>query len=65
MKRCITAGLCKINVNRLVLDGYYAHFRSESSRKLPHTTLIEEGIECVIKQTKEWMDICGSSGKVP
>ncbi|EMR70677.1 putative fructose-bisphosphate aldolase protein [Eutypa lata UCREL1] len=65
MKRCIAAGLTKINVNRLVLDDYYTHLRAESSRKLPHTTLIEEGVECVIKQTKEWMDICGSSGKAP
>ncbi|KAF3056510.1 putative fructose-bisphosphate aldolase [Daldinia childiae] len=65
MQRCIKAGLTKINVNRLVLDDYYTHLRADSSRKLPHTTLIEQGMDCVIRQTKEWMDICGSSGKAP
>ncbi|UQC88806.1 uncharacterized protein CLUP02_14331 [Colletotrichum lupini] len=63
MKQCIAAGATKINVNRLVLDDYYTHLRSQVTR-LPHTTLIEEGTSNVIRQTKEWMEICGSAGQV-
>ncbi|TVY33916.1 putative fructose-bisphosphate aldolase [Lachnellula occidentalis] len=62
MKRCIAAGAAKINVNRLVLEDYYTHLQSQVG-KVPHTTLIEQGVEKVINQTKEWMDICMSSGK--
>lgn len=63
MRQCISAGISKVNVNRLVLDDYYAHLRSEVAR-LPHTALIEGGIDRVVAQTVEWMEICGSAGKV-
>ncbi|KAF3008214.1 hypothetical protein E8E14_009185 [Neopestalotiopsis sp. 37M] len=62
MSQCIAAGVSKINVNRLVLDDYYTHLRSEVSN-MSHTALIEQGVDKVINQTIEWMDICGSSGK--
>ncbi|OLN92758.1 putative fructose-bisphosphate aldolase 1 [Colletotrichum chlorophyti] len=62
MRKCIAAGATKINVNKLVLDDYYAHLRSQVTQ-LPHTVLIEEGAHKVIRQTKEWMDICGSAGQ--
>ncbi|GKT41468.1 putative fructose-bisphosphate aldolase [Colletotrichum spaethianum] len=62
MKQCISAGATKINVNKLVLDDYYTHLKSQVTQ-LPHTTLIEEGTSKVIRQTKEWMEICGSAGK--
>ncbi|KAK0372762.1 hypothetical protein CLIM01_09881 [Colletotrichum limetticola] len=62
MKQCIAAGATKINVNRLVLDDYYTHLRSQVTR-LPHTTLIEEGTSNVVRQTKEWMEICESAGQ--
>jgi len=62
MKKCIAGGANKINVNRLVLDDYYIHLRSQVS-ELPHTTLIEQGVEKIVGQTKEWFDICGSAGK--
>jgi len=62
MKACIRAGVSKINVNRLVLDDYYAHLKIHVA-KLPHTTLIEQGVQKVINQTVEWMEICGSAGK--
>ncbi|KAL4873049.1 hypothetical protein BDV12DRAFT_115901 [Aspergillus spectabilis] len=63
MKKCIAAGVSKINVNRLVLDDYYAHLHA-SVGKMPHTQLIEEGIEKVAQLTIKWMEICGSAGKV-
>lgn len=63
MKQCIAAGVSKINVNRLVLDNYYTHLKANVS-KLPHTTLIEQGVQEVIDLTAEWMEICGSAGKV-
>lgn len=62
MKQCINAGVSKINVNRLVLDRYYAHLKVNVS-KLTHTALIEEGIQQVVDLTAEWMQICGSADK--
>jgi fructose-bisphosphate aldolase class II len=62
MRKCIAAGAAKINVNKLVLDDYYTHLRSKVSQ-LPHTALIEQGVEKIVIQTNEWMDICMSSGK--
>ncbi|KAF6818081.1 fructose-bisphosphate [Colletotrichum plurivorum] len=62
MRKCVAAGAVKINVNKLVLDDYYTHLRSQVAN-VPHTTLIEEGTEHVIRQTKEWMEICGSAGR--
>jgi fructose-bisphosphate aldolase class II len=62
MKTCIAAGVSKINVNRLVLDDYYTHLHA-SVGKMPHTQLIEEGIEKVAQLTIKWMEICGSVGR--
>ncbi|CAI7591072.1 unnamed protein product [Penicillium manginii] len=62
MKRCVAAGVTKINVNRLVLDNYYDHLHANVG-KMPHTQLIEEGIQKVTDLTIEWMEICGSAGK--
>lgn len=62
LRSCIAAGVSKINVNRMVLDDYYAHLRSQAS-SLSHTKLMEEGVEKVVAQTLEWMEVCGSTGK--
>ena len=62
IKRCVEVGVSKINVNRLVLDDYYEHLRSNVG-KMPHTQLIEEGIQKVADLTIKWMEICGSAGK--
>ncbi|RSL89628.1 hypothetical protein CDV31_015845 [Fusarium ambrosium] len=63
MRQCIKAGATKINVNRAVFDDYYAHLRTENARAKPHTVLMEEGVEKVMNQTIEWMEIVGSAGK--
>ena len=62
MKQCVAAGVSKININRLILDGYYDHLHANAS-KLSHTILIEEGTEKVIEATVRWAEICGSAGK--
>lgn len=62
MKRCIAEGASKVNVNRLVLDDYSEHLK-ENAGKIPLTKLMEESVECVVRQTMEWMEICGSAGK--
>ncbi|KAJ5187258.1 hypothetical protein N7449_010252 [Penicillium cf. viridicatum] len=62
IKRCVAAGVSKINVNRLVLDDYYDHLRTNVN-KMTHTQLIEEGIQKVADLTVKWMEICGSAGK--
>ncbi|PLB52340.1 fructose-bisphosphate aldolase, partial [Aspergillus steynii IBT 23096] len=62
MQECVRAGVTKINVNKLVLDDYYEHLHTKAD-KMPHTQLIEEGIEKVAQLTRAWMEICGSAGK--
>jgi fructose-bisphosphate aldolase, class II len=62
MKKCIAAGVSKINVNRVVLDNYNSHLK-KNAPTLPQTTLMEQGVQEVIKQTVEWMEICGSAGR--
>ncbi|KAJ5953243.1 fructose-bisphosphate aldolase [Penicillium verhagenii] len=62
MKRCVAAGVTKINVNKLVLDDYYEHLRANVAT-MPHTQLIEEGIQKVADLTIRWMEISGSAGK--
>ena len=62
MKQCIAAGCCKINVNKLVLDDYFNHLKSTVGR-VPHTDLMEQGVQEVVDQTVAWMRICGSAGK--
>ncbi|KAF4762403.1 hypothetical protein HAV15_007383 [Penicillium sp. str.  len=56
IKRCVAAGVSKINVNRLVLDDYYDHLRANVN-KMTHTQLIEEGIQKVADLTVKWMEI--------
>ncbi|KAJ5737919.1 fructose-bisphosphate aldolase [Penicillium malachiteum] len=62
LKRCVAAGVTKINVNRLVLDDYYDHLHA-NVEKIPHTQLMKEGIQKVADLTIKWMDICGSAGR--
>ncbi|KAJ5716747.1 fructose-bisphosphate aldolase [Penicillium malachiteum] len=62
LKRCVAAGVTKINVNRLVLGDYYDHLY-KNVEKMPHTQLIEEGIQKVADLTIKWMNICGSAGR--
>lgn len=62
MRSCVAAGVSKINVNRLVLESYYEHLKTNVGN-LPHTTLIEQGVQKVVQLTMEWMEICGSANK--
>ena len=62
MRRCIAAGATKINVNKLVLDDYSAHLVANAG-KVPQTMLMEQGVQKVVAQTVEWMEICGSIGR--
>ena len=61
LKRCIAAGVSKINVKRLVLDTYYDHLHTSVSQ-MPHTQLMEEGVQKVANLTATWMKRCGSAG---
>lgn len=62
LQRCIQAGVSKINVNKLVLDGYTKHLHANAA-KMPLTELMEKGVAEVARLQGEQMDICGSSGK--
>lgn len=62
MRECIKAGATKINVNRAVLDEYYAHLKSTVGTK-PYTSVMEEGVEKVVADTVYWMEVIGSAGQ--
>ncbi|KAH8771177.1 tagatose 1,6-diphosphate aldolase [Hyaloscypha sp. PMI_1271] len=62
MKKCISEGVVKVNVNKLVLDDYSEHLKANAG-KFPQTKLMEQGVELVTRQTMQWMEICGSAGK--
>lgn len=62
MAKCIERGVTRINVNKLVLSNYNAYVE-EKTGKVPLTKLMEEGTALIQKQTEEWMDAIGSSGK--
>jgi fructose-bisphosphate aldolase class II len=50
MKKCISEGVAKVNVNKLVLDDY-SDFLKENVGKVPQTKLMEQGVEMVVRQT--------------
>jgi fructose-bisphosphate aldolase class II len=60
-QNCIKAGVTKVNVNKLVLDGWHDNLRINATR--PLTELMDTGIEVLTKEMERWMDIVGSSGK--
>lgn len=62
MKECVAGGCSKINVNKLVLDGYLDHLRKNAGTA-SLTTLMEEGTREIQKLTGWQMDVCGSTGK--
>jgi fructose-bisphosphate aldolase class II len=62
MKKCISEGVAKVNVNKLVLDDYSDYLKGNVG-KVPQTKLMEQGVEMVVRQTMEWMEICGSTGR--
>ena len=62
MKKCISEGVAKVNVNKLVLDDYSDYLRANVG-KVSQTKLMEQGVEMVVRQTMEWMEICGSTGR--
>lgn len=62
MKRCIKSGVSKVNVNKLILDDYLQHLKTNAF-KLSLTTLMEQGVEQVQKMMEWQMDVCGSTGK--
>lgn len=63
-RKCIAAGVSKINVNKLVLDDYNTHLKTMAST-LPQTRLIDEGVQHVVRQQGYQMDVCGSTGQAP
>lgn len=62
MRQCIKMGVSKINVNKLVLDDYLEHLKAKAST-LGLTTLMEEGVEKVVKLMEWQFDVCYSAGK--
>lgn len=62
MKNCISGGVSKVNVNKLVLDDYLVLMQEQAS-KLSLTNLMEQGVKEAQKLTEWQMDVCGSTGK--
>ncbi|KAM3497819.1 hypothetical protein MY10362_008841 [Beauveria mimosiformis] len=64
MQRCISGGVSKINVNKLVLDDYLIHLKTKAPM-LNLTTSMEQGVTAV-RGLMEWqMDVCKSTGMAP
>lgn len=62
LQQLIEAGVRKINVNKDILAGYYAHFEQKVN-KIPFTQLVDEAGEIVAEALARRMDAVGSSGK--
>ncbi|KAH8176979.1 fructose-bisphosphate aldolase class-II domain-containing protein [Sarocladium implicatum] len=62
MQRCISYGLSKINVNRLVLDDYQKHIE-QNSAKMNLTALMEQGVKEAQKLMEWQMDVVMSTNK--
>ncbi|EGX88212.1 Ketose-bisphosphate aldolase, class-II [Cordyceps militaris CM01] len=61
MRRCISGGVSKINVNKLVLDDYLIHLKTVAPT-LSLTTSMEQGVAAVRRLTEWQMDVCKSTG---
>ena len=62
LRKCVAAGMTRINVNQLVLCTY-EDFCNENQGKLPLTEFMEKASD-VIQARLEWMmDVVGSSGQ--
>lgn len=62
VQKCISMGVTKINVNKLVLEEYNEHLKA-NARFLPQTKLIDEGTELIVKLQEHQMIVAGSAGK--
>lgn len=62
MRRCVRGGCSKINVNKLVLDDYLTHLKTNAAT-MSLTKLMEQGVE-EVQRLMEWqMNVCFSAGK--
>ncbi|KAK1248739.1 hypothetical protein MKX08_006959 [Trichoderma sp. CBMAI-0020] len=62
LQQLIAAGVRKINVNKDILAGYYAHLEQKVN-KIPFTQVVDEAVEAVAEALARQMDAVGSSGK--
>ncbi|KAH6605671.1 hypothetical protein Trco_004824 [Trichoderma cornu-damae] len=62
LQQLVKAGVRKINVNKDVLAGYYAHLEQKVN-KYPFTQVVDEAVEKVAEALARQMDAVGSSGK--
>ena len=62
MQKCIQHGVTRVNVNKVVMNPYFDYLNEFPDRHLL-TRLVGEGTDIIQKQTEEWMDHIGSSGK--
>ncbi|KAM0525793.1 hypothetical protein ACHAPE_000505 [Trichoderma viride] len=62
LQQLIAAGVRKINVNKDILAGYYAHLE-QNVNKIPFTQVVDEAVEKVAEALARQMDAVGSSGK--
>ncbi|KAM0460992.1 hypothetical protein ACHAO4_001790 [Trichoderma viride] len=62
LQQLIAAGVRKINVNKDILAGYYAHLEQKVN-KIPFTQVVDEAVEKVAEALARQMDAVHSSGK--
>ncbi|CZR45058.1 uncharacterized protein FPRO_15767 [Fusarium proliferatum ET1] len=61
MQRCIQSGAVKLNINKLILEGWNTYVREHAQE--PLMQLMDGGMAVLQAEVERWMDICGSSGK--
>lgn len=61
IRQCVTAGVTKLNVNKLLLEVWSDHLKSHAGEAI--TKLIDDGMLVLKTETEKWMRICGSAGK--
>ncbi|PON28635.1 hypothetical protein TGAM01_v202482 [Trichoderma gamsii] len=62
LQQLIAAGVRKLNVNKDILAGYYAHLEQKVN-KFPFTQVVDEAVEKVAEALARQMDAVGSSGR--
>lgn len=62
MKRCISGGVTKVNLNKLIMDKYTEHVNSKTG-KMEYSKLMEGGIDAYQELIEHQMDVLGSTGK--
>lgn len=64
LKKCVAAGMTRLNVNQLVVKGY-EEFCTQKAGRLPLTEFMDTASDIMQKRIEWMMDVIGSTGQAP